>query len=109
MNAGTTKALLTARFFNSACTVAEMANSSPKRPPIPEIVDRVLDLPSTRRGAYLDEVCAGDDSLRRHVEALIEGDTSSRIRLRRRDDLSELADSLNQLALRLEDDAKRPA
>ena len=71
MNAGTTKALLTARFFNSACTVAEMANSSPKRPPIPEIVDRVLDLPSTRRGAYLDEVCAGDDSLRRHVEALI--------------------------------------
>ena len=42
-------------------------------PPNPEVVifAAALELPADQRGAYLDQVCAGDAALRRQVEALL--------------------------------------
>ncbi len=43
------------------------------KPPIREVVvfAAALELPADQRGAYLDQACAGDDGLRRQVEALL--------------------------------------
>src|ERR1019366_2354461 len=38
------------------------------------IFDAALDLPKERRAAFLEESCAGDASLRQHVEALLRAD-----------------------------------
>ena len=42
-------------------------------PPNPEVAvfAAALELPADQRGAYLDQVCAGDPALRRQVEALL--------------------------------------
>jgi len=42
-------------------------------PPSPEIAvfAAALELPADQRGAYLDQACAGNASLRRQVEALL--------------------------------------
>ena len=42
-------------------------------PPNPEVAvfAAALELPSDQRAAYLDQACAGDDALRRQVEALL--------------------------------------
>ncbi|MGD0814106.1 MAG: serine/threonine-protein kinase [Verrucomicrobiota bacterium] len=36
-----------------------------------EVFNAALELPAAERGAYLDQVCAGDPALRRHVEELL--------------------------------------
>ena len=39
--------------------------------PVGAIFDAAIELPPERRGAYLQEACAGDDPLRRRVAALL--------------------------------------
>ncbi|HEX8282002.1 MAG TPA: protein kinase [Pyrinomonadaceae bacterium] len=60
------------------------------------IYERAVGLEPARRRAYLDEVCAGDDGLRREVESLIStparpaAESSSRKRARRREEKTPL-------------------
>jgi len=57
--------------------------------------------------AYAHRMIGPTVAFRRHVEALKNGDYRSRIKLRRRDAFSDLADDLNELAQILERDEKR--
>jgi tetratricopeptide (TPR) repeat protein/predicted Ser/Thr protein kinase len=41
---------------------------------VKDILNEVLECPPTERSAYLDKACAGNPSLRRQVEALVEAD-----------------------------------
>jgi hypothetical protein len=43
---------------------------------IDDIFSSVLERPHAERGAFLDEACGGDKSLRREVESLLRHDQS---------------------------------
>jgi serine/threonine protein kinase/Tol biopolymer transport system component len=43
---------------------------------INDLADAALPLDGERRATFLDEVCSGDESLRREIEALLEADSS---------------------------------
>src|SRR5262245_4248043 len=41
---------------------------------IDQLLDAVLELPLEKRGAFLDEACAGDEELRRELDGLLASD-----------------------------------
>ena len=58
---------------------------------------------------YLHRLVGPMVAFRRHLEALKNGDYSSRVQLRRKDAFEDVAEDLNELAQILEADAKDPA
>ncbi|HMV52051.1 MAG TPA: hypothetical protein PKD31_30180, partial [Blastocatellia bacterium] len=46
------------------------------QPSLDDVFQTACDLPLEKRKAYLDEVCAGNDALRREVEGLLKYDTA---------------------------------
>ena len=45
---------------------------------IDQLLDAALDLPLEKRAAFLDEACAGDDALRKELDALLASDNGAR-------------------------------
>src|SRR5215813_15112699 len=45
---------------------------------IDQFLDAALELPPDKRAAFLDEACAGDDALRKELDALLASDDGAR-------------------------------